>query len=347
MNILAVAQDPVHIGTGGYTIGRVDNTIVRDPVTKIPKIPGTSLAGTWRYYTMLALSSFWNADDWKDRSGRKGKPLDAMLKEEKETNWVKYEGNQYAAVKCAGQDEEPGSTLDQAGKNDKGHCGKCLVCRTFGFAKKDKAQRGMAYFSDLNIVFFPVYTSYGPRWVTSPSLCRAAGLDDVEEPEDGKVLVSGPTGGQKSINLNWLNFEARPWQKDLSKTNVFHDLLNGEKLLPEDFFKNIVIVPDDLVSQIINANLETRTSVAIDPMTGTAKDGALFTSEAIPRGTIFYGTVRIEKHPLGEPSDRKDVEDALKYSKKYFETMGIGGMVTRGFGRVKIIWSGGESNGQS
>jgi CRISPR-associated protein Cmr4 len=35
--------DPVHIGTGGYRLGRVDNTIVREPGTNLPKIPGTSL----------------------------------------------------------------------------------------------------------------------------------------------------------------------------------------------------------------------------------------------------------------------------------------------------------------
>jgi len=33
-----LASDPVHIGTGGYTLGRVDNPIVRD-FDGIPKIP--------------------------------------------------------------------------------------------------------------------------------------------------------------------------------------------------------------------------------------------------------------------------------------------------------------------
>ena len=56
--IIARATDPIYIGTGGYTIGRVDNTIVRDPITKIPKIPGSSLAGTWRYYVALEGVSF-------------------------------------------------------------------------------------------------------------------------------------------------------------------------------------------------------------------------------------------------------------------------------------------------
>ena len=36
--VYALSTDPIYIGTGGYTIGRVDNTIVRDTITKIPKI---------------------------------------------------------------------------------------------------------------------------------------------------------------------------------------------------------------------------------------------------------------------------------------------------------------------
>ena len=59
INIYAQSTDPIYIGTGGYTIGRVDNTIVRDPTTKIPKIPGSSLAGTWRYYVALKLFGLW------------------------------------------------------------------------------------------------------------------------------------------------------------------------------------------------------------------------------------------------------------------------------------------------
>jgi len=42
--------DPVHIGTGGYRLGRVDLSIVREPGTNLPKIPGTSLSGAARTY---------------------------------------------------------------------------------------------------------------------------------------------------------------------------------------------------------------------------------------------------------------------------------------------------------
>jgi len=46
-----MALDPIHIGTGGYHIGRVDNVIAREPATNLPKIPGSSIAGTARTYT--------------------------------------------------------------------------------------------------------------------------------------------------------------------------------------------------------------------------------------------------------------------------------------------------------
>jgi CRISPR-associated protein Cmr4 len=45
---VGLAIDPIHVGTGGARLGRVDSTIVRDPATQIPKIPGSSLAGVYR-----------------------------------------------------------------------------------------------------------------------------------------------------------------------------------------------------------------------------------------------------------------------------------------------------------
>src|SRR4030042_4159011 len=49
--------DPVHIGSGGYRLGRVDNAIVREPGTNLPKIPGTSLSGAIRQYAAHHIGS--------------------------------------------------------------------------------------------------------------------------------------------------------------------------------------------------------------------------------------------------------------------------------------------------
>jgi hypothetical protein len=51
---VGMALDPIHVGTGGARLGRVDLTIVRDPVTRVPKIPGSSLAGVYRAYAAMA-----------------------------------------------------------------------------------------------------------------------------------------------------------------------------------------------------------------------------------------------------------------------------------------------------
>ncbi len=50
---LFMTVDPVHIGTGGYRLGRVDMSIAREPGTNLPKIPGTSLAGATRSYAAM------------------------------------------------------------------------------------------------------------------------------------------------------------------------------------------------------------------------------------------------------------------------------------------------------
>jgi CRISPR-associated protein Cmr4 len=49
----ALALDPIHVGTGGYRLGRVDLSIVREPGDNLPKIPGSSISGVTRAYTAM------------------------------------------------------------------------------------------------------------------------------------------------------------------------------------------------------------------------------------------------------------------------------------------------------
>jgi len=351
--VFALATDPVYIGTGGYTIGRVDNTIVRDPITKVPKIPGSSLAGVWRYYTVLGILS--KIKDKKPKREDILKQTGGMIKD-KIDNWIKsqntngkwdvsnwhfFEGNTLLELNCAGQDNVPQEELSNITATNKegktGHCGHCLVCKGFGFSKKDISWQGMIFFSDLNILFFPVFTMYGTKWITTVRRLEEAGLkpNGVDNTTDNKVLTKN--GNEGHINLGWLYLEV----------GGTHSLSLNAKIVFESFQLNdtdIVIVPESLFSQIVNSNLEVRTSVSIDPITGAAKERALFTSEAIPRGTILYGNIRIfgknsftgiegKLEPL---PDVEKLECALKESKHFFETLGIGGMTTRGFGRIKI-----------
>jgi len=331
--LFATAIDPVYIGTGGYTIGRVDNTIVRDQITRLPKIPGTSLAGTWRYYTALKLHAYLR----KDLLNRSAVP-----------DWVKnWEGNKFASVECAGQDVG----REAEAEDDyfpSGHCTKCLVCQSFGFSKKRKSQQGRAYFSDLHILLFPVSTVFGVKWITSPKILAEAFLEiDFSHFQIDAEQALGLVREQEEasfINFGWIRLRKSEMSSDFLKS-VLEKRLTKLHIKPQDVY----ILSDTIISQIVNANLEVRTSVSIDPLTGAAKSGALFTTEAVPRATVFLGEIRIHEGFATKDSETdKNLESslilsALKESAAFYESLGIGGMVTRGFGRIRIVWDEGEN----
>jgi len=265
------ALDPVHIGAGGYRLGRVDNTIVRDPATDVPKIPGTAIAGVVRaFYEM----------------------------KEKDTD---------------------------KDKTDK----------LFGTDKS----KGMLRFYDGQIIFFPVSSIQGTVWVTTKEILKYwfGGLKDndgktitLPENNDDKAYALMGIDSQKPLNLGWLLLEVDPLD------NTFENLLSS-KFKHEDilnYVKRIVIVSEKLFSHIVNDNLEIRTSVRIEPTTGTAAEGALFTYEAIPRGTILG--VEVVKDNTREKDDI-DIVKVMGAVSSYFKLLGIGGMGTRGFGRVELL----------
>lgn len=92
------AIDPIHPGAGGYNLGRVDNSVIRDPATGLPKIPGTEVHGADRHY---AADLFAEHPNVTVRIGASQSPF-----------------SQRKA--CAGQG---------------GHCGKCPICYTFGYTQ--------------------------------------------------------------------------------------------------------------------------------------------------------------------------------------------------------------------
>lgn len=290
-----LALDPIHVGTGGSKLGRVDNTIVRDPVTKIPKIPGSSLAGVTRAYVAMA----------------KGK----------------YDT-------CAGQGQP---------KDAKGHCGDaiCPVCTTFGFAKGDSGGNGgfagLASFSDMHVLLFPVASGNGPQWVTSPMALETAGIKNITvEDQEAAYTLNGDTVSD-SLNLGWLYLKNKAYTGSL-------DLNNLITKLPETIQKNILLVSDKLFGYIVNSNLEVRTSVAINPATGAAEEKALFTYEALPRGTVLFWEVtcknpahfRINGKNIGINTP-EGVKDIVIEANEYLKNLGIGGMGTRGMGRLQVF----------
>lgn len=318
---LGMAIDPIHIGTGGYRLGRIDNTIARDPTTNVPIFFGSSIEGTARTYSAYAL-----VHSRKDR---------------------KY-------LKCAGKTSEENENMQQ--------CGKCEICITYGFSNKDKSLHGMAQFSDAQLLFFPVHTMVGPVWVTCPKILdemfmeETTALSQALSPSkngsiEEKVWIC-PELEEKTkgkLNLGWLYMET------LSDNTIelsSWEYREGKKLESisemQEILKRLTIVSNRMFAHIVNSNLEVRTSVSINPETGAAEEGALFTYEAIPRGTVMYFAVTyLNPGNFGIEdllSDMNTVRETVENGLRLFQYLGIGGMGTRGFGRFRIFELDGDQN---
>ncbi|MEM4734315.1 MAG: type III-B CRISPR module RAMP protein Cmr4 [Candidatus Thorarchaeota archaeon] len=278
--------DPVHIGTGEMRIGGIDNTIVRETGTNLPKIPGSSLKGVIRSYAAF----------------------------------------QQQKPDCAG--------VDIKGKP---HCNKedCIICYTFG----SKERGGVVGIGDARILLFPVHSMKGPIWITSPMMLFDSPLrvpyvsipNDTARRIQFKDREKAPDTETRDgrINLSWLMLKLDSEPLVLDREIQTHDHI----------LDRVYLVSDATLSQAVNSNLEVRTSVSIDPRSGTAEDKALFTYEAIPRACILWCDVVIDE--IIEDGDKsREPKEIINKAIEWLETLGIGGMGSRGFGRIKMTeWS--------
>jgi CRISPR-associated protein Cmr4 len=301
---LFMTLDPVHIGTGGYRLGRVDNSIVREPGTKIPKIPGTSLHGAARSYA-------------------------AQL---------------YETPGAAGQSHD---TIDKPDESP--------VCYTFGYIKKSKngnsdegtLYSGVVNIFDAHIVLFPVHSMAGAVWVSTKERLEDAGFTVENLPNDWNEINTAVLNWQRAeaLNLGWLMLQVSGRQATVTAPSEWDN--KRWKAI-----NKIVLVKDALFSQIVNSNLEVRTSVAINAETGAAQEGALFTYEAISRATFLTAEVVLDDYRQAFPNQTpaktgqnnplpgdpwNDALDVVKAGFRMIEWLGVGGMGTRGFGRVAIV----------
>ncbi len=297
---LLMTLDPVHIGTGGYRLGRVDLSIVREPGTRVPKIPGTSLHGAVRSYA-------------------------ARL---------------YETPEAAGQKQD--KVLDPDINP---------VCYTFGYIKttqkndeeETRAYSGVVNIFDAHILLFPVYSMTGPVWVSTLKRLVESEFEvkPREEPTYGKALLTWKR--DDPLNLGWLMVEVEgqvtveaPGEWQTERWQVVKD--------------RIVLVSEALFGHIVNSNLEVRTSVSIHPETGAAEEKALFTYESIPRATFLVMDVVLDDYREAFPKTCETAKgnplpggpwngplDVVKAGLKMVGWLGVGGMGTRGFGRLAVV----------
>ena len=340
---LAMTLDPLHIGSGAMQLGKVDNPITLDPATHIPKIPGTGLSGAVKYFTDLALLYLYRCKQGFDVGKRK--PGKHKNTNNQEADNQEPDKQKQTPVWCA---------------STRGECGNgCMVCYTFGYSTRSgQNSKGVLSFCDAHIVLFPVYSAmYGRVWITCPSLYHrffsVTGQERLQlDQYQVKVthgLPEAPLAGRIEIGgclLHQVNGKLQP---------LFGKWFDSMGLAGEE--SKIMVVADALFGQLVARNLEHRTSVAIDPETGAAKDGALFTFEAVPTQTFFefainsneykqevspFAKVEYQKaitsilQTLGITSNDFGPFELIQLGFQGIEQFGMGGMNTRGFGRIKI-----------
>jgi CRISPR-associated protein Cmr4 len=284
---LLMTLDPVHPGAGGYRLGRVDNSIAREPGTRLPKIPGSSLHGAARQY----------ADLLARENGKK--------------------------ATCAGQ--------NACGQPD------CPICYTFGYVHvRDNASvSGVVSISDARLLLFPVHTLNGPMWVSTVERLREACFENLPDaPQDEEVLLSTKPKDLDRLNLGWLLLEASAAADSIQPPPEW-----TQNAAWEQIHNRLALVSVSLFSHIVNSNLEVRTSVAIDPQTGAAEEGALYTYEAIPRAAFLTVDVMLDDYRDRFPSKNgwKTPLDVVAAGFDMMQYPGVGGMGTRGFGRLKPL----------
>ena len=199
--------------------------------------------------------------------------------------------------------------------------------------------QGLAQFFDAQILLFPVVSLAGTVWVTSSMALEGLGLNsEFQAPGEGFYPLGEQLKDKERLNFGWLMLPQGQGRGNLKHLPV-----------PEEVKQRTVLVSDKLFPKIVNSNLEVRTSVSIDPATGTAEEGALFTYEAIPRGTVLrfdviynsgkyfrVGGQELRTEDGGEVTTRW-VKAQVEKGLKLFEILGIGGMGTRGMGRLKVL----------
>jgi CRISPR-associated protein Cmr4 len=304
-NYWAVALEPVHVGTGGERMGRVDLTVLRDPVLEVPKIPGTSISGAMKFFADLSL---------RDKEIKK--PADKS---------------------CA----------STAGDGICKNRNTCPICCAFGYTdgkKEAESRQGILKFTDATLFAFPVPTMKGPVWVTTkPILHDILDITDGTDLTEEKIVI--PNGStvapvNNMLNLGWIYLEAG------NDPSLNIGMLSG---LPVGISASLVVLPTWLFSHVVNDNMEVRTSVSIDPTTGAASDTALFTYEAVPRGAIFATSIVADDFAKLWPgvnwNGKTAITSPITMIKDHafpgIASVGLGGMTTRGFGRMDFV----ERNG--
>lgn len=218
-------------------------------------------------------------------------------------------------------------------------------------------QQGRLLFHAARPLLFPVRTYKGVfAWITSPARLAAwrtaaeqCGLDlsapAAPQPGEYEAIVAPQSPlltAHQTLIIEDFSFPAQE-NEEVSTLGAWL----SQNALPQEasyrFFRErirtgIALLPDDACDFLMRHRIPVTRRVAIDPKTGTAQEGALWTEESLPSETLLYTLVVAEKGE-GVPQMSGDAVSWLKQLR--FGRLQLGANRTLAGGLVRLTWLGG------
>lgn len=239
----------------------------------------------------------------------------------------------------------PGSSLKGALRDRFEHAHPQDVRALFGPPTAEASEgAGSVFFGDARLVLLPVRSLAGTfGLVTSPYLLSRLSRDLVEagakplpavSPLEGRCAVTSTSALE--LTDGRVVFEDLDFAADATAANDVADRL--KTLLTDiDVAKRLCVVADDVMSFLLEQNLEVNARIRLDDDTKTVANGALWYEEALPAESVLVSMI------LAQPTKASTLTPAAviaKLTPGLTHLLQLGGKATVGRGLCRL-WLGG------
>lgn len=228
----------------------------------------------------------------------------------------------------------------------------------FGPSATSETNPGVLSFCDAVLLAFPVRSARGGfGWITSPQVLQRAARDGVialsllpeTPPADDQAFFARlplgreagqPPNVQTRIVLEEYTF-VRASDLPAGLAQALAGMFPGDPIWKE-IASRLVIVSNSTMSFFTQAACEVIRRMRVDPVTGTAAPGPVFSQENVPSEAMFYAVVACaaENDPARKPEHQRTPQDAARRFTHKLQSLGpvfqIGGSGSVGQGLCSV-----------
>ncbi len=226
----------------------------------------------------------------------------------------------------------------------------------------DETFSGSLVFGDARLLLFPLRSLLGVfTWVTAGGVLAhvqrqaathglAPGLPSVGPAPNGAAWVTPKNrvvNEQGELVLEEYTFEARPAPPVVEMGRWFSSVVFPQDDAYSYWIRKVqtdlAVVPEEAFRHFVTTRTEVIHRIRIDPETGTAAQGALWTEEFLPADSVLYCPVAVQA-PFQPVGRLKTAADVLAWFKALSgQRIQLGGGRTLGRGIVRLRWHEGAT----